>query len=378
MKFMLILFLFPLSSAFCIDTGDGSDGACKATTHFLVASKRNYNCTTLDIDGPLNLFKGAAGDPVVIKVLGSATISFPIDLSGNAGDDGNASAGVAGGSSGAGGYAGGNSTLANGVNGGGPGGGVAGKFVAPADPASYGGGGGGGSYKTQAATQPVAGFNSGGDPSSAGSNPLAIISNEDAFDSAFIGGQGGAAGGGGFDGTASCGSSGGGGGGALRIVAGGDIILDAAIISNGGNGGGFTGPGISGGGGGGGSGGAVWFQAAGELSITLNGSISAVGGLKGTNLFTIAGGDGGDGGIRLDDGDGNITIDPLATITPSHLSRAFTPTVATSLPRQYNSSVSCARIAIDDDQMKNSLLNILIGMMITSLSYLFVSRKGKI
>lgn len=376
---MLILFLFPLSSAFCIDTGDGSDGACKATTHFLVASKRNYNCTTLDIDGPINLFKGAAGTPVVIKVLGNATISFPIDLSGDTGTDGDASTGVAGGSSGAGGYAGGNSTLANGVNGGGLGGGVAGKFVAP-DPGSYGGGGGGGSYKTQAATQPVAGFGSGSgtNPLSAGSNALAIIGDEDAFDSAFIGGQGGAAGGGGFDGTASCGSSGGGGGGALHIVTGGDITLDAAIIANGGNGGGFTGPAISGGGGGGGSGGAVWLQAAGELSITLNGSISAVGGLKGTNLFAIAGGDGGDGGIRLDDGDGNITIDPLASITPSHLSRAFTPTVATSLPRQYNSSVSCARVAIDDEQMKNSLLNILIGIMIASLGYLFVSRKGKI
>lgn len=392
MKFALTLFLFLNTFAFAMDVGDGSDGSCDvlgtATTQ-ITAAKKYYQCTTLNINGNLSSFKGgqpgAGGVPLFIKVLGSVTISSgtTLDLSGANGIAGSATA-ASGGSAGTGGSAGGSSLVgANGLNGNGSGGGIGGSNVIsnPAGTTSYGGGGGGGSYKTKSATVAVDGFNSAGAaPGSGGANGNNFLLSESQFDTSFVGGSGGAAGGGAFTTALVSGSSGGGGGGAIRIVAGGNVQIDGTIISNGGNGGGVGAPTPtpSSGGGGGASGGAIWFQAAGTLTVSATGVISAIGGVGGTNDFSISGGNGGNGGIRLDSGNGTITN--LGSITPAPYSTTFVPTIssATSASRQYASSISCAKVSIEDDQNKNLLLNFLFGLIISGTGYLVFSRNKKV
>lgn len=385
---MLIIFLFSFTNAFATDTGDGSDGAC--TNASFIVAKRNYQCTTLTIDAALTMFRAVGGNPLVIKVQRDVYITAvtgSIDLSGANGSSGNSTNSVkAGGAPGAGGSAGGNSpgTGADGLSGSGSGGGIFGKNVAPAPTYnySYGGGGGGGSYKTQSLILPEIGDDGiGGVVGTAGQNG-AIFGNEALFDSSFVGGSGGAAGGGGDAGVITSipvtGSSGGGGGGALRIIAGGDITVDGNIIAQGGQGGGVGGVGgtPSSGGGGGGSGGAIWLQAAGALLVS--GSITALGGAVGTNDSGVVGlgGGGGDGRIRLDDGDGAIVIDPGGIVSPTAFSTTFTPT---SAARQYSSAVSCARVSLQDEKQSfNTIFNMILGLMIASAFYFAFSRRGKV
>lgn len=382
MKLLLAAFLLSTTSAFAIDTGDGSDGACTDAT-FLLA-KRTYQCTSLTISGAVVLFKGAGGAQVVIKVQDDINIlgTGSIDLSGNNGIAGDASA-HNGGAAGAGGGAGGNSIVGgNGLNGSGAGTsfGVGGLFV-PDAAGSYGGGGGGGSFRTIAAGLPEDGFDSGGIVASKGSNGNIFITTGSQFDTSFTGGSGGAAGGGGTDlGASLSGSSGGGGGGALHMAAGGDITIDGDIISNGGNGGGsatqFSG------GGGGGSGGAIWLQAAKDLSVS--GTITAIGGNGGdtdygTGAGTGHGGDGGRGAIRLDDSDGAILN--TGTIDAGFYQGTFVPTVGTSpvSSREYVSSVSCASVALDDHAKPfNNLMNLIVGLGVAALAHFVVSRKSKV
>lgn len=396
MKYVLILFLFSLiitDQSYAIDVGNGSDGTCDvsgAATTQITAARKSYQCTTLNIDGNLDVFKGdqagAGGAILLIKVQGNVTIGAgnTIDLTGNVGANGNIVAIASGGAAGAGGFSGGSSTATIGANGNGSGDGTGGAFAAfNGITDSIGGGGGGGSYKTIGATAPTDGDNNG-TVVDAGANGI-IHGNENNFDNVFVGGSGGAAGGSGRDSTNALwfGSAGGGGGGAIRILSGGNIVVDGSIISNGGAGGGTVAE-VSSGGGGGGSGGAIWLQAAGTLTISATGTLTATGGAIGINSsgFLGFGGNGGNGRIRLDDADGAITN--LGSVTPAAFSTTFVPTAIPSagtseLTRQYSSSITCAKVMIDNHSPLNNLLNVFLGMMIAMVAYLISdSKKGKI
>ena len=127
------------------------------------------------------------------------------------------------------------------------------------------------------------------------------------------------------------------------------------------------------GGGGGGSGGIIWIQAAGSLTVTS--TLSAVGGAQGTTLVGPGdGGVGGLGGIRLDSGGALDTT--LATTNPPHYHTTFSPTSATSpmTTRQYSSSISCAKVALLDNQ-KNFALNIVFGFIIAAAIHFASSRR---
>lgn len=385
MKLLLVAMLFSSSSAFAIDTGDGSDGTCIDAT-FLLA-KRTYQCTSLSISAPVVLFKAAGGAKLVIKVQDDITITAAgsIDLSGGNGEDGDSS-NHNGGIAGAGGGAGGNSVVgADGLSGSGAGSsfGTGGLFVTDAA-GSYGGGGGGGSFRTVAAGVPEDGFDGGGLVVSKGANGNTYLTTGSQFDTIFTGGSGGAAGGGGTNlGAPLSGSSGGGGGGALRLVAGGNITIDGSILANGGNGGG-SGTQFSGGGGGG-SGGAIWIQAVGNL--TVSGTITAIGGNGGdtdygTGAGSAHGGDGGKGAIRLDDRDGVVV--PTGTVDAGFFQGTFVPTTTSTesnpiANRQYTSGVSCASVALDDNKGPfNNLMNFVVGLAIAVLAHFTVSRKSKV
>lgn len=392
---MLILFLFFLiitDQSFAIDVGNGSDGTCDvsgAATTQITAARKSYQCTTLNIDGNLNVFRGdqagAGGAILLIKVQGNVTIGVgnTIDLTGNVGANGNIVAIAAGGAAGAGGSAGGSSTLTVGASGSGSGGGTGGLFGAFTGVSdSIGGGGGGGSYGSVGGTLPLNG-DQNGSVIAAGTNGV-VFGAEINFDTSFVGGSGGAAGGSAFDlgNNRWFGSAGGGGGGAIRILSGGNIVVDGSIISNGGAGGG-TAAEVSSGGGGGGSGGAIWLQAAGTLTVSATGVINATGGAIGINSsgFLGFGGDGGNGRVRLDDADGAVTN--LGAVSPAAFSTTFVPTAITSgtseLSRQYSSSISCAKVLTDDQSPLNNLINVFLGIMIAMVVYLISdSKKGKI
>lgn len=378
---MFILFLFSFK-AHSIDVGNGLDGICNQVT--IAANPKNYyQCTSLVINGPLNVFKaGGAGanvGTVVIKVQNDVTIGAggTIDLSGADGENGNTALPITGGAAGAGGGAGGNSAATNGSNGNGLGKGTGGSLATITVGTPYGGGGGGGSYG--AVDVITANSGTGDSGGVAGANGATYFP-ESNFETSFTGGSGGGAGGTGVDSsgpTSSYGSSGGGGGGAIRIVAGGDITIAGSIISNGGAGGGIAAT-ISSGGGGGGSGGAIWLQAAGAIDIA--GTTSLTGGARGITddaVFSYGfGGRGGKGRIRLDDADGIITG---AGVDPAAYSTTFTPTAITSgATRQYTSAVACGRISLDDQKPFNNLINLILGMLLATLVYFSILRKGKV
>ncbi|MGZ3806720.1 MAG: hypothetical protein ACXVCE_01440, partial [Bacteriovorax sp.] len=168
----------------------------------------------------------------------------------------------------------------------------------------------------------------------------------------------------------------GGGGGAVRIIAGGNITVDGSIVSKGGDGGG-AGTEASSGGGGGASGGAIWLQAAGTLTISNTGLITAIGGTNGTNATTFlgSGGAGGDGRIRLDSGSGAIT-NLGGTLTPAPYSSSFSPTINPLVSRQYMSTISCARVKDEIDL--HIFINVFLGIIMACLGHLVVSRRGKV
>lgn len=386
--FITAFLVFPLMVSGA-ETGDGSDGTCDvaglATTQ-ISAARRTYQCTTLTINGNLNVFNGngaaAGGAPLVIRVQNNVTMNpgITLDLSGQDGVAGDTVNAVkSGGLGGAGGGAGGasNGTALDGLNGVGDGGGIRGRNVVPVTN-SYGGGGGGGAYRNRAATEPTEGDDGsggGGAPGSNGANGTPYGS-EATFETTFTGGSGGGAGGGGTSGgTPYTGSSGGGGGGALRIVSGGDVVIEGTINVNGGNGGGDGLTSVSGGGGAG-SGGAIWIQAAGQLTISGTATLTAAGGTMGINDLTGFGGDGGEGRIRLDDGDGVIIN--LGSVSPAAYSTTFSVTTATTgntavTARQYSSSISCARVGLES---KHSFLGAFITGLL--LAILTVTSAGRL
>lgn len=373
MKSLFILFLFSAAPfAHAIDVGNGEDLACTEAT--FVLGKRTYQCVTLTINGPINVFANQGGSALLIKVQNNVSITAlgSIDISGGAGANGSPVGGD-GGIAGPGGGNGGSGQFgANGLSGAGISPGVRGLFVPPNINESWGGGGGGGSYFNKSATEPDDGLNSDGTIASKGSNGTNITASGASFDSSFAGGSGGGAGGGGFDDTIPSnvfGSGGGGGGGAIRIVSGGNITVAGVITANGGSGGGI-GATISSGAGGGGAGGSIWLQATGNLLVT--GTLSANGGNGGTNGFGLNGGVGGDGGVRLDSG--GVTDISGATINSGgYYHTTFAPGTEISGTRQYSSSISCARVSEEFNQ--NHLINLVFGFLIAGLLHLLSSKR---
>jgi hypothetical protein len=304
-----------------LDYGDGSDGAFNdgptqsgitgggASFTINTDVKSEFNFTTFNISGGVTV-SVTGSQPLVIRVLGDATIAGTLAADGEAGSA--ASAGGAGGSGVAGGFSGGNggiqssSTLAT--------------FGQPAA-STYGDGGdagpsddavdtnvqggGGGCFGTNdAGTGTGGGATPAGDCS--GTTPNATAT---AFDTdGFVGGSGG--GGGGHSLAPFDGAGGGGGGGAIRIVASGGVSATGAVSVNGGAGGsGDTGAAATtcSGAGGGGSGGSIWVQCHGTAAGTYN----LVGGAGGTEptcgIYT--GGAGGTGVLRRDSSAGAIGED---------------------------------------------------------------------
>lgn len=146
----------------------------------------------------------------------------------------------------------------------------------------------------------------------AGGNAGTAYGNQNNFNTTFQGGSGGGAGGG-HTAPAACGGGGGGSGGAIQISAGANITVNGTITANGGIGG--SAGNTRTGGGGGGSGGAVFLQTIGNISNT--GTISATGGAAGASGASGgAGGAGGEGRIRLEDRTGAVggTVTPNAQI----------------------------------------------------------------
>lgn len=380
MKFLFIFILFSIiitNSVFALDLGDGSDGACVSATFTTV--KKNYQCTTLTISSPLNIFSGIGGPALIIRVQQAVTVTSAgtINLSGATGSDGNTGVVTGGlaGAGGAGGSAGGAPTLLDGENGNGLGAGVGGKRPPGVNIPIIGGGGGGGSYNTISIISATEGQDGGGIiTGTLGANGVSAYGLEENFENNFYGGSGGAAGGAGVDGGTIVwyGSSGGGGGGALHIVAGGNISIAGTIVSNGGNGGG-TNVVIYPGGGGAGSGGAIWLQSLGNISVSSTGSLTALGGTGVTNGVGNSGGAGGLGRIRLDDQDGIMSNS--GTITPN----AYKTIIQTTTPvRQYSSAVACGRVSLENERPVNNLINLLLGMMIAAGIYLAISKRAKV
>ncbi|MGH7378162.1 MAG: hypothetical protein ACREKK_12165 [Candidatus Methylomirabilales bacterium] len=115
----------------------------------------------------------------------------------------------------------------------------------------------------------------------------------------LMGGSGGAGGGPDVNITsANRGGGGGGGGGAVLIYATGSVTVSGTITAIGGNGGnGYTSGAEGSGGGGGGSGGAILLQSG---TVTASGTLTTAGGSAGTSSGNAAGGVGGAGRTRID------------------------------------------------------------------------------
>ncbi|MGH7408668.1 MAG: DUF2341 domain-containing protein [Candidatus Methylomirabilales bacterium] len=334
-----------------------------------VTSGATLNMSTTDID------TGTAGNqaylPFVILVKGDINIAGTLDLNGQNGANGGAGSGGIGGAGGPGGGGGaGGGALqdgsaaggGNGFSGGGGGGskgtgtggaggsgtGAAGSGASGttggaggialsaatgggggmADTSQIGGAGGGGGTGNPSGTGGSGGLDdggpggqggggggaSGGGPGGGGGGGFATAGGQgpDTIDGGYGGSvngsarlvalAGGSGGGGGGPDTGialpSRGGGGGGGGGAVLIYATGSVTVSGTITAVGGNGGNGHTSGIEGsGGGGGGSGGAIFLQSG---TVTASGTLNTAGGLAGTSTATAGGGAGGTGRIRID------------------------------------------------------------------------------
>lgn len=369
-KFKLIVFLVLLSPKIsAVDFGDGSDGVCNLNTAINTDTKNIYNCSSVII----STISVSGSKKLIIKSLGSVTISGVISLDGGDGANGANSATSLAGASGPGGFSGGAGTLASGdsgTSGGNSGEGIGGTgatYFAIGD--SGGGGGGGARFGTailptagEDGTDDLGGSVAGG---SAGSNSYAP---ESSFESELIGGAGGGAGGSGVVDASSnihSGGAGGGGAGVIRISTREDLTIEAAggISANGGDGG--DGSGNVSGGGGAGSGGAIFLEAEGDIRI--NGTVSALGGTGGDGTFASDnnGGNGGSGRIRYDDFDGVVT--GTGSTSPSAVVNTIEVTIDAPL-MNYDSSISCGAIGLNEsEKAKISLLFLLTCALIGNI-----------
>ncbi|MCM2277043.1 MAG: hypothetical protein NDJ89_03090 [Oligoflexia bacterium] len=352
-----------------LDFGTGADGAFDGTasqsgitvagssitidTDAKAAQSYEYHFTSFSIpNGSTMTVTGSR--PLVIRVLGSATISGSIVADGAPGSDQgggtNAAGGpgaVGGGSGGRGSYYLGTPALAGNPIAGDVLGGGLGLDYDVADMMKDEGGGGGCNGLNADAYDAKSGFQGAGtQPASYNEGGCALPDGGIAanFETAFASGAGGGGGGGGggayWDGGVGYfnGGAGGAGGGAIQIAARGSItITSTGSISVKGGAGGNNGPGDNtdcGGGGGGGAGGSVWLQSGG-LVQTSSGAIDISGGLGGgtgncTGSGTYAGGNGSRGILRIDSP--AFVTAPAYTVSPAVA--AVTKTIGINGPSQ--------------------------------------------
>lgn len=282
----------------------GADGAFSpsADTELQLPDNGIFNFSTVNIPAGVTVTfkKNALNTPVYMLATGDVTISGTMLLNGST------ASGSFSGEGGAGGYSGGFGGLAgsSGGNGLGPGGGN------PGSVSYYGvvGGGGGAGFAVVGGAASGYGGVLGG---KAYSNNRLIP---------MIGGSGGGGGAGG----SYVGQGGGGGAGALLIASSGKITIAGTIKADGGNGGSCLGTYAAGtskpGAGGGGSGGAVKIMG---NKISGNGSVSAMGGVTGTNCAN-SGGSGSSGRIRFEGNDIIRTADSTPSYSFGYPSTVFT------------------------------------------------------
>jgi hypothetical protein len=311
-----------------------------ATIRIDASAQSSYQFTsfTLSAGYTLNVVGNA---PLVIRVLGPTTIAGTVVATPTTGNgNGTAGAGnqitssIPGGTgilgSGAGGNAGATSSGAS-TTGGSPSanalGGAGGTNSAVSGSYQAGGGGcnGIGNNAPDTAYDAAGGFNG----SLAGACALTHTQIANTFtESIFVSGAGGGGGGAFTPGVAANrvgGSGGGGGGGAIRIASLGTMTVTGTISAVGGNGGTNNADGNGtatncGGGGGGGSGGSIWLQTLG--SIVGAGVVNITGGTGATSATCgagYAGGNGSRGIYRADTVDGTNSIQTSGTVTPSAL-----------------------------------------------------------
>ena len=223
--------------------------------------------------------------PLIIRVLGTVSISGDINCSGQNGGDQNTDPTVliAGGAGRCGGgHGGAGSTMTTAAVTGGDGGVIITDGVSPGVDGPTGGagatgtgsgGGGGGAYAISRGVgfDPTAG--GGGSGGAAG---FIAADNDFDYEGGGFGGGGGShftGGGPGFD---SAGAGGGGGGGHIFITAGGDILISGDVTADGGDGGTGT---TSAGGGGGGGGGSIAMFSGGSVTLIGGAIVSADAGL---------------------------------------------------------------------------------------------------
>jgi hypothetical protein len=287
-----------------VNIGDGRHGIFNTTTFasFSVGGSTPSNVITINTDVFSDLqfttfdlpsgwiLRGSGTRPLIIRIMGNATIAGSIDCSGSAGGAGGGSVSVvpSGGVGRCGGAAGGNGSVTTGVSGGN---GTSSTVIA--NSRGVGGGnnvGGGGGSGNSSST----GSNGAGGGGAAGSNGL--DSYLDTFTYGTTSGGGGGGGGGFNTGSSVPGGGGGAGGGIVRFFVGGDVTLTGSILATGGNGG----SGVGNTTGGGGAGGIVTLFTPG--SIFGGGTIDAQGGNGGNN--DVVNGVGGPGNTWIAFGGG--------------------------------------------------------------------------
>lgn len=249
-----------------LDFGDGSDGAVQSENgyYFDTDQKPNgYNFTSVNISGGTIYVTGK--NKLIIRALGSVTISPDINVKGGSGQDGVANSSTYG------------------LAGGGPvtctySGGTGGNASASAGSSAAD------AYAADGSTEAGTGGSGTTGAGAAGAASASATGPGGDFDAGgFVCGTAGAGGGGHSNGAAlyATGASGGAGGGLLRIIALGSIYLGNTDASGGDGGIGVTDGSNCSGHAAGGSGGAVWLQTYHTLSAVTP---------------TVAGGNGGTGG----------------------------------------------------------------------------------
>ena len=255
----------------------GADGAFapNTTQTIVVPDSGVFNFTTVNIPAGVTITfnRGTNNKPLTILATGDVVIAGTINLDGKPGNSNGTGGlgGPGGGSGGTGGY--GFDQSHSGMPGegtGGGGGGIGSSII------TQPGGGGGGGFGTAGAAG-GGGVNGGGAGPKFGAVTILPLS-------------GGSGGGGGAAISTSRGGAGGGGGGAILIASSGTITINGTINARGGNG-------VSGNGGGGaGAGGGIRLIA---NTINGTGTLNASGGGAGGGS-TFAGGNGGQGYIRIE------------------------------------------------------------------------------
>jgi len=280
---MVLLVIAPCLVQAAFDSGStGADGAYAPTAseakQIPESGVFNFTTVTIPTGVTITFLKNSQNTPVTILATGDVTINGAIDVSGSGGNN------IIPGAGGPGGFYGGQGGAANGAGkrGEGPGGGVGSSSYTGN---YYGGGSGGGGGFAASGSTGGSYWGNGGSGGNAYGNEKIIP---------LIGGSGGAGAGGN---NTYVGGAGGGGGGGIALASSGTITVNGSISANGGVGAGISTTNGNSAAGGGGSGGSIRLIA---NTISGNGSITANGGAGGNGWNNVNGGAGSAGRIRFE------------------------------------------------------------------------------